>query len=182
MVRKSEKMSDNSFRFMNFTFKLVDFIYPHVKSRSKTFGISNGMIVVDYGCGPGRYTTEFAKIVGENGKVYAVDIHEMAIKEVKKKTEKMGLKNVEPILIEGYNCPLPDNTADMVFALDMFFNIKEPTEFLGELNRLTKDDGILIIDDEHQKRSTAKSKIEKSGYWTIYDGRKDHMKCKPIKA
>jgi len=56
----------------------MDFIYPYVKKRSKTFGISEGMTVIDYGCGPGRYTTEFAKIVGEKGKVYAVDIHEMA--------------------------------------------------------------------------------------------------------
>jgi len=139
------------------------------------------MTVIDYGCGPGRYTTEFAKLVGENGQVYAVDIHELAIKEVNKKTGKLGLKNVEPILVEGYDCPLPDDTADIIFALDMFFNIKEPTEFLGELNRLTKPEGILIIDEGHEKRSKTKNKIEKSGYWTIYDETKDHMKYKPKK-
>jgi ubiquinone/menaquinone biosynthesis C-methylase UbiE len=181
MTRKTEKMSDNAFKFMNFTFKLFDFIYPHVKSRSKTFGISEGMKVIDYGCGPGRYTTEFAKIVGENGKVYAVDIHELAIEEVKKKTEKMRLKNVETILAEGYNCPLPDKTADMICALDIFFNIKKPTEFLRELRRLIKDDGILIIDEGHEKRSKTKIKIEKSGYWTISNEKTDHMRYKPIK-
>jgi len=181
MARKTEKMSNKAFKLMNFVFKLIDFIYPHVEKRSKTFGISEGMTVIDYGCGPGRYTTEFAKIVGGNGKVYAVDIHEMAINEVRKKTKKLGLENVETILVEGYNCPLPDETADMICAIDMFFYIKKPTEFLGELNRLTKDNGILIIDEGHEKRSTTKKKIEKSEYWTIYGETKDHLKYKPIK-
>lgn len=182
MARKNEKMSDNSFKFMNFTFKLMDFIYPYVKKRSKTFGISEGMTVIDYGCGPGRYTTEFAKIVGEKGKVYAADIHEMAIAEVKKKIIKMNLNNVETVLVKGYNSPLPDQTADIICALDMFFIIKEPTEFLKELNRLTKDDGILIIDDGHQKRSKTKEKILKSGLWTIYKENKDHLSCRPVKS
>lgn len=105
----------------------------------------------------------------------------MTIKEEKNKKEKMGLKNVEPIL-EGYDCPLPDKTTDIIFALDMFFNIKEPTEFLEELNRLTKDEDILIIDEGHEKRSETRKKIKESGYWTVYAETKDHMKCKPIKT
>ena len=119
------------------------------KKKYKTFGISEGMTVIDYGCGPGRYTTEFAKMVGESGKVYAADIHEMALAEVQKKIGRLGLKNVETVLVRGYNCPLPPETADRICALDMFFMIKEPTKFLKELNRLTKNGGILIIDDGH---------------------------------
>lgn len=181
MAGKKEKMSNISFKLMNLTFKLFDFIHPYVKERSKTFGISEGMTVIDYGCGPGRYTTEFAKIVGEKGNVYAADVHELAIAEVEKKIKKMGLKNVLPVLVEGYNCPLPDKTADIICALDMFFIIKEPTKFLEELNRLIKDDGILIIDEGHENRSKTKKKIQKSGYWTIYTEKKDYLKCKPIK-
>jgi len=51
----------------------------------------------------------------------------------------MNLNNVETVLVNGYNSPLPDQTADIICALDMFFIIKEPTEFLKELNRLIKD-------------------------------------------
>lgn len=178
---KNEKMSDSSFKFMNFTFKIMDLIYPSAKKRSKTFGISEGITVIDYGCGPGRYTIEFAKLVGENGKVYAADIHEMAAEEVNKRIKKLGLKNTETVLVDGYNCPLPDETADVICAIDMFFMIKDPTTFLGELNRLIKDNGTLIIDEGHQKRDTAKDKIEKSGYWKIYHETKDHLKCKPVK-
>jgi ubiquinone/menaquinone biosynthesis C-methylase UbiE len=177
--RRTEKMSNTSFRMMSWTFKVVDFFYPYIKKRIKKFGIEEGVTVVDYGCGPGRYSTEIAKLIGEKGKVYAVDIHELAIEAVKRKTEKIGLRNVEPLLVSGYNSNIPSNTADVVCAIDMFWIIKNPTEFLGELRRITKDGGTLVIDDGHQSRGVTKKKILDSGLWDIYEETSDHLKCKP---
>ena len=175
-----EKMSNTSFKFMNLTFKIMDFIHPYIQKRVKTFGIKKGMTVVDYGCGPGRYTTELSKLVGEEGTVYGADIHEMALDTVQKKIGSMGLKNVETVLVKGYSCPLPDGIADKVCALDMFFMIQDPTTFLGELKRITKPEGMLIIDDGHQKRAKTKEKIMNSGHWKILEESKDHLKCKPV--
>jgi ubiquinone/menaquinone biosynthesis C-methylase UbiE len=137
------------------------------------------MTVVDYGCGPGRYTTRFAQLVGERGKVYAVDIHELAIKAVKAKRARLGLQNVVPVLAQGYDCGLPDHIADVVCALDMFFGIQQPSGFLTELKRITRPDGVLIIDDGHQPRVATKKKILASGVWTIAEETSDHLKCKP---
>ncbi|MCK9151055.1 class I SAM-dependent methyltransferase [Methanobacterium alcaliphilum] len=176
-----EKMSNTSFRFMNLTFKIMDFIHPYIKKRVKTFDIKSGMTVVDYGCGPGRYTTEFANLVGKDGKVYGADIHDLAVNHTKEKAHNMGLNNVETVLVKGYDCPLSDEVADRVCALDMFFMIREPNKFLNELNRITKEDGLLIIDDGHQKRIKTLEKINDSGYWEIMEETNDHLKCKPIK-
>lgn len=175
-----ERMSNTSFKFMNLTFKIMDFIHPYIQKRVKTFGIKKGMTVVDYGCGPGRYTTELSKLVGEEGTVYGADIHEMALDTVQKKIGSMGLKNVETVLVKGYSCPLPNGIADKVCALDMFFMIQDPTTFLGELKRITKPEGMLIIDDGHQKRAKTKKKIMNSGHWKIFEESKDHLKCKPV--
>jgi ubiquinone/menaquinone biosynthesis C-methylase UbiE len=176
--RKSEKMPDLHFRMMTLTFKIVDFLYPYIKKRIKKFGITEGMTVVDYGCGPGRYATKIAELVGEKGKVYALDIHELAIDAVKAKTEKHNIRNLKPILTQGYNSTLPDNTADVVCAIDMFWIIKKPTEFLAELKRITKTDGILIVDDGHQPRNMTRQKILDSGFWEITEETSDHLKCK----
>ena len=177
--RQTEKMSDSAFKMMAFTFKIVDLIFPYIKRRIGKFGIEEGMTVVDYGCGPGRYSTRFAEIVGEKGKVYALDIHELAIEAVRKKIEKHNIDNIEPVLIEGYNSTLPDNVADVVCAIDMFWIIKKPKEFLTELNRIIKRDGILIVDDGHAPREETREKILNSGIWNIVEETKDHLKCKP---
>ncbi|MEG3223977.1 MAG: hypothetical protein BME94_00245 [Methanobacteriales archaeon Met13] len=52
MVKWSVKteISDFSFRFMNFTFKIIDFIYSNVHKKVKTFGINEEMIFLEYGC------------------------------------------------------------------------------------------------------------------------------------
>ena len=134
---------------------------------------------MDYGCGPGRYAVKFAELVGEKGIVYAVDIHELAIETVKEKIRRGNLRNIEPILIQGYDSTLPDTVADVVCALDMFFIIKKPTEFLAELKRIVKSDGTLVIDDGHQPRSVTKEKILDSGLWDIVEETRDHLKCKP---
>ena len=178
--RKSERMSDFGFRMMVLTFKLVDFFFhSRIDRQIKEFGLGEGLVVVDYGCGPGRYTTRFARIVGQTGQVYAVDIHELAIEAVQKKVARERLQNVVAVLARGYDSTLPDHVADVVCALDMFFAIRQPTEFLAELKRVIKPEGILVIDDGHQPRAETKEKIQASGHWTIVEETRDHVKCKP---
>ena len=88
--------------------------------------------------------------VGKKGKVYALDIHKLAINTVQRKIKKHSLKNIETILIDGYDSTLPNDTADVVCAIDMFLYVKKPTELLKEIKRITKKDGILIVDGIHE--------------------------------
>jgi len=176
-MRITERMSDTSFKLMSLTFNIIDLFYPHVDKRVKSFGIQEGMTVVDYGCGPGRYTERFVKLVGETGKVYAVDIHEMAIEAIRRKADKYQWRNIVPVLAKGYRSGVPDHVADAVCALDMFFIIKQPTEFLTELKRIAKKNGLLIIDDGHQSRQATRQKILDSGLWKIVRETDDHLQC-----
>jgi tRNA A58 N-methylase Trm61 len=60
---------------MVWLFKPIDFLLPgFIDRRVSKFGIREGKTLVNYGCGPGRYTTRFAKLVGKEGKVYAVEL------------------------------------------------------------------------------------------------------------
>jgi ubiquinone/menaquinone biosynthesis C-methylase UbiE len=178
--RGSERMSDFSFRGMQFLFRVIDFVHPYIDKRVQRFGIQPGMTVVDYGCGPGRYTTRFAHLVGQKGRVFAVDIHELAIDGVKKRIRKQQLKTVTPVLAKGYDSGIPDGEADITCAIDVFFAINDPTAFLKELRRITDPKGFLIIDDGHQSRKETKRKIAASGYWDVTEESKDHLKCKPL--
>ncbi|GAH22746.1 unnamed protein product, partial [marine sediment metagenome] len=75
-IRQTDRMSDIGFRSMTLMYKFVDFFYPFDK-RVKMLNIKEGFTVIDYGCGPGRYVGSVSQLVGENGKVYAVDIHRL---------------------------------------------------------------------------------------------------------
>jgi ubiquinone/menaquinone biosynthesis C-methylase UbiE len=165
---------------MSLFMEVQDVLHPTIDNRVKTFGFKEGMIVADYGCGPGRYALRFSKIVGDQGRVYAVDIQPLAIEAVRKKIEKYGLKNITPVLAQGYQSGLPDSVADRVSAVDMFHSVMEPKVFLKELRRITKADGLLIIDDGHQSRAEAKEKILSSKSWKIVEETTDHLKCQPV--
>jgi ubiquinone/menaquinone biosynthesis C-methylase UbiE len=160
-------------------YDVTDFLFPTVERRIPAFGIRPGMVVVDYGCGPGRYSLPIARLVGDAGHVYAVDIHELAIEAVQRKTARAGLKNITPLLARGYASGVPERAADVVCALDMFFKITQPTPFLAELRRICKPDGYLILDDGHQPRAVTKQKLLASGAWRIERETRDHLKCRP---
>ena len=174
-----ERVPNIAFKLMSFIFKIIDVFYPF-EERISNFGIKEGITVIDYGCGPGGYLKEVSRLVGEEGKVYAVDVHKLAIKSVKKRIEKYNLENVEPVLADRYSCDVDDHTADIIYALDMFHMIREPDPFLKELHRLLKKDGFLIIDDGHQSRDKTKTKINNSKLWNIAEESKDHLRCTPI--
>ena len=173
-------MSDFSFRGMELLFKVIDFFHPYIDKRVRSFGIQSGMTTVDYGCGPGRYATRFAHLAGETGKVFAVDIHELAIDAVKRRIKKQGLMTVTPVLAKGYDSGIPDGVADVVCAIDVFHAIDDPTAFLKELRRITGPEGFLIIDDGHQSRSETRRKIVASGCWAVTEESKDHLRCRPV--
>jgi len=175
-----EKMPDFAFRIMNIFFIVYYFFRPAGKYLQK-FGIKPGSTVIDYGCGPGACLNDASSLAGKSGTVYAVDIHELAIASVEKLITKLRLTNVIPVLTDGNRCSLDDETADLIYALDMFHMVKDSDSFLKELNRLTKKEGVLIIEDGHQPRKASKEKILKSGVWKIAGEEKRFLKCTPVK-
>lgn len=175
-----DRMSDISFQMMTALFAILDFFFPRVEQRIAQFSIGEGMTVVDYGCGPGRYTTRFARLVGDQGTVFAVDIQELALEKVRRKAQNEGLDNVVTVLAQGYRTEIPKDTADMVFALDMFFGVTDPSALLAELHRISKPDGVLIIGNEHQGREKALQKIQRSGKWQVQEQNDDHIRCLPV--
>lgn len=63
-----DRMPDFAFRMMSAVMALKDRLFPGLDRRVAGFGIQQGMTVVDYGCGPGRYAIRFAKLVARKGK------------------------------------------------------------------------------------------------------------------
>ena len=172
------KLTNTEFRFMQIFMKFADHIHPHVRMRVEMFGIKPGQTVVDYGCGPGRYTVEMARLVGTDGKVIAVDLVDIALQETQRKLEVDGFHNFDLKLAQGYDSGVADYVADIVFAIDMFHHIADTNAFLREVSRIAKPDGLLILSGGHLTRNTVKAKIAASGIWDIAEERKKFIAYK----
>jgi len=150
-------MSDLGFRAMAFTFKIRDFFRPR-KDIVKEVGIEEGFHVLDYGCGSGSYITAVAELVGNSGKIYALDINPLAIQMVKRNAAKNQLTNVETIISDA-KTGLPDDSIDVVLMYDVFHDLTDPNGVLEELHRVLKPDGILSFNDHHMKENEMVSNL-----------------------
>jgi ubiquinone/menaquinone biosynthesis C-methylase UbiE len=109
------------------------------------------MAVVDYGCGPGRYTLPIAELIGPKGKIFAVDIQPLAIKNVKEKVVRQGLTNIETILVDSYNTGIQDSSIDLVLLIDTLHLINDYNALFREIHRILKQDGLIFMDKGHLK-------------------------------
>jgi len=149
-LKPDEKpMSNFRFKMMSFAFKVRDFFKPRRKLLAEV-GIKPGDCVLDYGCGPGTYVLAAAELVGPEGRVYALDIHPLAIKKVQSIAAKHGLSNIETIESDG-KTGLLAGSIDVVLMYDTFHGLANPDKVLLELYRVLKSDGILSFSDHHMK-------------------------------
>jgi ubiquinone/menaquinone biosynthesis C-methylase UbiE len=118
-------MSDLYFKLMVCIYMVADPFYSP-EERIKSFGISKGKTVIDYGCGPGRYLKGFSDAVGTKGRVYGADIHRLAILYSSRRIKQYSLGNVELVLVRGYHCGIADNSVDYICAPDMLHQVREP--------------------------------------------------------
>ena len=77
----------------------------------------NGMVVADLGCGRGFYTLALAELVGQGGKVYAVDLDKQNIRAVEKKANKGGHGNIEAHASSASDLSfIKDKSVDFILA------------------------------------------------------------------
>ncbi len=176
--KNKDKIPNSAFRMMSAIMSLVDFTLNLANKNFRTLELKKGQVVVDYGCGPARYIENASKAIGTTGKLYAVDIHPLAIEKVNTKIKQKQLNNVETILAQGYSTSIEGSSIDVVYALDMFHMVSSPLELLQEFHRILKDTGIAIIEDGHQKRSETLKKVLDTNLFTIVEETDKHVKCK----
>lgn len=105
------------------------------------FGLNKRMTVADFGAGSGFYTIPAARAVGEEGKVFAIDIQRSALDIIKSKAGLLHLLNIETVwadleLPEG--SLLPAASVDFVVISNILFQAEKKLEIFQEAARVAK--------------------------------------------
>lgn len=134
--------------------------------------ISKNMAVLDLGCGPGYFTTELARLVGEEGSVIAADLQQGMLEKVIRKVRGTYLEQ----RIKIHKCQddktgVPENV-DFVLAFWMVHEVPDQQKLFLELKSILKPNGrIWIIEPKiHVKESSFRKMIslcESAGFEVI---------------
>lgn len=162
-----KSQSNLDFRFMSFFFKIRDFFKSPMKKVDKA-EVKSGDFVLDYGCGAGSYSFAAAEKVGPSGKIFAADIHPLAIKKVNKKVVKKGLKNILTIETDC-KTELDDNYIDVVMCFDVLHDIEDKECILKEFHRVLKQDSRLSFDDHHMNENEIIETITAQGLFNLVE-------------
>jgi ubiquinone/menaquinone biosynthesis C-methylase UbiE len=112
----------------------------------KSAGLAAGQDVLEVGCGPGFFTVPAARIVGQQGTVYALDINPLALERVRQKVEKEGVTNVCTTLADAGETGLPGESFDLIFVFGLGHVVGGADRMTAELHRLLRQEGILSIE------------------------------------
>ncbi len=124
--------------------------------------ITDGMTVLDLGCGPGFFTIEMAELAGISGKVTAADLQEGMLEKVLVKIRKSGIQNS----IELHTC-LKDRIGlsqkfDFILMFYMLHEIPDIPVLLNEIKSILKSGGkVLIVEPKfHVSKNNFNNSIE----------------------
>lgn len=102
--------------------------------------IGEGSVVADLGAGGGWFTIRLAQRVGPNGKVYAEDVQPEMIGSIRRRIEREGLKQVEPVLGTPVDPQLP-GPVDVVLIVDAYHEMNDPVTLLRNVRKSLKPNG-----------------------------------------
>jgi ubiquinone/menaquinone biosynthesis C-methylase UbiE len=106
--------------------------------------VAEGQVVADLGCGSGYYTLALAERVGPEGRVYAVDTDEKAIRALEKKAHEHGYHNIEAHASSASDLSfIKDGSVDFILANGLLCSVapQQHESAVNEMKRVLKPSG-----------------------------------------
>jgi ubiquinone/menaquinone biosynthesis C-methylase UbiE len=111
----------------------------------KALDIKPGQTVCDIGCGNGFYTLQLARLVGEKGRVLAVDIQSEMLRMLKERAKEAGVENIEPIHGTPVDPRLPAGSVDLILLVDVYHEFSHPEQMLAAMRKALKPGGRIAL-------------------------------------
>jgi ubiquinone/menaquinone biosynthesis C-methylase UbiE len=108
-------------------------------------GVKRGMTICDMGCGNGFYTLQMAKMVGEEGHVYGVDVQPEMLKLLNDRADEQGIRNITPVLGTFVDPRLPKGKFDLILCVDVYHEFSYPEQMLSAMRDALAPKGLAVL-------------------------------------
>lgn len=146
-------------------------------------GVKKGLVVLEEGFGFGTSPMIASKMVGSEGKVYALDVMPINVATLWIRTKLRKLKNLNIILANAKYTGIPNKSVDIVFLCDALHDFSDKKGTIKELFRVLKKDGkIAILEDTIKKTKDAIKLINQIGLFSLLEQEGRFCKFQKIKS
>ena len=115
--------------------------------------LPQGITFLDLGCGQGNYSLAAAQLIGPTGVVYAVDLWEEGLANLKERAAREGLANLRPLAAGADQVPIESLSVDVGLMATVLHDLVEAGTAAGalaEVSRVIKAGGRLAIVEFHK--------------------------------
>jgi ubiquinone/menaquinone biosynthesis C-methylase UbiE len=116
-------------------------------------GLTQGMTVYDIGAGPGYASFDLCDVVGERGKVVAIEKSQHFIAYLRASVKTRGLRHLIVEEADLFEYDWPEHEADRVWCRWVLSWVTNPQAILNGVARLLREDGKLLIYEYSDYRS-----------------------------
>lgn len=133
------------------------FFHPRQKMAISDLEINPGAKVLDVGVGTGLTLPLYPN----HCEVTGIDISVDMLKQARKKTDKLGLKNVNLLEMDACDLAFDDDSFDFVIATHIISVVPEPYRVIAEMRRVAKPNGKLVIVNHFVSSQPLIARVEK---------------------
>ncbi|QAT39774.1 class I SAM-dependent methyltransferase [Clostridium sp. JN-9] len=110
-----------------------------------SLGLHEGDIMADIGCGIGYFSIPASKIVGNNGKIFALDILPEMLCQVEIKAKENNCSNIKTVLTEENDLKLEEETITYAFLSVILHETEQLDKFLENVKKIISPKGKIAI-------------------------------------
>ncbi len=114
-------------------------------------GVRSGITFIDVGCGTGFFTLPAARMIGNSGKVFALDIDANFIAGLQERANIEHVNNLSVTVGRAEDLVLCDQCADIVFFGIVLHDFQDAARVLENANKMVKASGMLVNLDWKKK-------------------------------
>jgi 2-polyprenyl-3-methyl-5-hydroxy-6-metoxy-1,4-benzoquinol methylase len=107
--------------------------------------VREGMTVADIGCGMGYFSLAMGRLVGEKGKVIAVDVQQEMLDKLEKRAERKGVAGKIRRVLAAKDDIVIREPVDFVLTFWMVHETGDIARFLKQIASILKDQGKMLI-------------------------------------